>query len=256
MSTAPADERREQAWRRARHCVEVVVATALVIVAAYELYMMRHAPPEWMPFGLLALALLIYSLRGRELTELAISKDGLSWKVQNLEQRTVAAEQRAEEAVKTAEFSKTVATQIGPSLPEPAEAAEGLRSAWAHPGLKPTRKPPKDDPQKGQWGSEAVRNGRILDAEVTPTDDPEWYEVRLEVRSTDPSKPLTGRVRFHLHDSYRVSKVTVKPKNGVAAIDRYAYGAFTVGAEVENEPDTFLELDLVDVDAPAKFKAR
>jgi hypothetical protein len=247
-----------------RSIAELLLALVLVGIGLWQLFRLGDPVPAWVPLALIGLALVFYTLRGRVLSDAEIGPGGvkitmadLARKAQAAEQKAEAAEVRAEAAEKTANFSKTVATQIGPSLPGPSgEAAEGLRSAWAHPNLKRPKKPPSDDPQKGQWGGEAERNGRILEAEVTPTDEPEWFEVRLDVRSTDPAKPLTGRVRFHLHDSYRVSKVTVKPKNGVASIERYAYGAFTVGAEVENEPDTFLELDLVDVEAPAKFKAR
>jgi transcription initiation factor IIF auxiliary subunit len=79
----------------------------------------------------------------------------------------------------------------------------------------------------------------------------------MRVTSTDLSKPLVNRVRFHLHDTFSNDVVTVKPKNDVAEITRYAWGAFTVGAEVENEPDTYLELDLAeDPDAPANFRKR
>jgi hypothetical protein len=50
----------------------------------------------------------------------------------------------------------------------------------------------------------------------------------------------------------------VKPKDGKAKLTLIAWGAFTVGAEVRNEPDTYLELDLADeaYGYPKRFRDR
>src|SRR5262249_22229950 len=61
-----------------------------------------------------------------------------------------------------------------------------------------------DDPQKGRWGGRPQSNHRRLTAKVTrDTEDEDWFEIVLEVRSTDPAKhELKGEVRFHLHDTF------------------------------------------------------
>ena len=128
--------------------------------------------------------------------------------------------------------------------------------AGVHPKLKPGRKR-KNDAQKNQWGGKSVNNGRELDADVNPIDE-DWFDVVMRVKALPGEKQLTDRVRFHLHQSFKRDVVTVRPKDGVAQLKRYAWGAFTIGAEVEGEPDTFLELDMAapDFDAPITFKSR
>ena len=114
----------------------------------------------------------------------------------------------------------------------------------------------EDDPQKGRWGGSPERNHRRLTGRVERLeDDPEMYEVTLEVRSTDPNAhPLTGIVHFHLHPTFERSKVRCTVRDGVARLVRYAWGAFTVGAEADNG-ETRLELDLEQLEgAPREFR--
>jgi hypothetical protein len=113
------------------------------------------------------------------------------------------------------------------------------------------------DPHKGRWGGEPQRNNRLLSAEVVATGNPDWFLVRLRVESTDTKRrPLKGKVMFHLHPSFTPAKVPVSVKNGVASLDRYAYGAFTVGATTDNN-QIKLELDLSELpSAPTKFRER
>jgi hypothetical protein len=113
----------------------------------------------------------------------------------------------------------------------------------------------EDDPQKGKWGGEPVRGGRNLSATVKPLPgDNDFFRVRLEVTSIDESKPLTGKVYFHLHDTFDDPDPVVNVKNGKAVLNLVSYGAFTAGAEADNG-QTKLELDLAKLeDAPQKFK--
>jgi hypothetical protein len=113
-----------------------------------------------------------------------------------------------------------------------------------------------DDNQKGRWGGLPERNGRRLSARVRPTDDEDLFEVLLQVTSTDPQRPLTRTVTFHLHRTFKIPETTVRVRKGVARTSVLAYGAFTVGAEAD-DGQTQLELDLSTLeDAPKLFRQR
>ncbi len=113
----------------------------------------------------------------------------------------------------------------------------------------------EDDPQKNQWGGSSTSNGRILKASVTPYDVSDLYDILLSVESLDPSNPLQGKVTFHLHDTFINPNPTIIVKNGKARLKLKAWGAFTVGAEVD-DGITRLELDLAsnEVKAHQSFK--
>jgi len=99
-----------------------------------------------------------------------------------------------------------------------------------------------DDPQRGRWGGDARRNGRALTASVRPVSD-DYFELTLEVRSTDRGRPLAGEVEFHLHPSFTRAVQVAAVEDGVAALKLLCWGAFTVGA-VADGGETTLELDL------------
>src|SRR5262249_24483339 len=143
-------------------------------------------------------------------------------------------------------------------VPQVGEAvADLLRKLFLpKPPKQPEPTPPDpDDPQKGQWGGQAERNGRILQAEVdTLRGAQDWFAVRLTVHSTDPARPLTGTVLFHLHPTFHTPNRYVRVESGFAVLNLEASGAFTVGAEVlEGDRRTALELDLAMVPAPERF---
>jgi hypothetical protein len=115
-----------------------------------------------------------------------------------------------------------------------------------------------DDPQKGRWDGAPAKDHRRLSADVKPArGDDDYFQVRLRVESTDPvGDPLRGPVRFHLHDTFAPQMEQVTAVDGVATLELYAWGAFTVGAETDRGR-TRLELDLVDVPGvPALFASR
>ena len=61
----------------------------------------------------------------------------------------------------------------------------------------------KDDPWKGQFGGQAIRNGRILSARVTQIIDSEdYFLVLLSIDELPGSEVLRGHVQFFLHDSF------------------------------------------------------
>ena len=106
-----------------------------------------------------------------------------------------------------------------------------------------------EDPNKGRFGGSPESNGRRLTASIKPVAGPKSSrcDVTIRVASTDPQKPLTGRVKFHLHPTFRQwSSYDVDVKGGIAEDRISSYGAFTIGVEAD-EGKTRLELDLVDV---------
>ena len=114
-----------------------------------------------------------------------------------------------------------------------------------------------DDPQKGQWGGKR-RSGayEVSAGAIRPLhSDPDNFRIPLEVRSTDPAAhPLLGMVKFHIHDTFRPDMEEIAASGGVARLELVAYGAFTVGVQLED--GTTLEIDLADedIDAPKQFK--
>jgi len=113
-----------------------------------------------------------------------------------------------------------------------------------------------EDFQKRRWGGRPESNHRTLSARVSPLDDGSFL-VQLQVASTDPAThPLSGKVRFHLHDTLPVPAPEMPAVKGVATIELRAHGAFTVGAEAD-EGATRLELDLATLEgAPREFRER
>jgi hypothetical protein len=131
-------------------------------------------------------------------------------------------------------------------IPEEGEVppAEATAPAAARAPIAPIINP--DDPQKGRWGGSPLRNGRKLTGEVSRADE-NWYKVNLKVQALPGTPDLAGPVTFHLHDTFPQPDVGADDQNARrATLTRYAYGAFTAGAEVEGEP-TMLELDLAEL---------
>lgn len=248
----------DQNKRGASWLVLIEGAAALILAVIGLNFILRKEPESWTGFALLGIALLLYMLRGQVIVKGSIGKDGISWETLR------AVKETAEEAKRTAETAIGVASQQVAGPPKAVAAAEEARpvetlvedrkNGWAHPSLKPG-KAPANDTQKNRWGGSAARNGRKLSARVTAVSKG-WYKVVVTLSSTDPARPLTNRVRFHVHETFNPAVVTETPVDNAATWEQYAYGAFTVGAEVEHEPDSYFELDLSapDIDAPQRFK--
>ena len=116
-----------------------------------------------------------------------------------------------------------------------------------------------DDPWRGKFGG-ASAAGVQLDATVSPMgDSPQFFKVDLLVRAQDPARAskLQGtKVLYFLHPTFgdqpRISYFTAERK---APLELYAYGAFTVGALLDD--GTMLELNLATIPgAPAHFVAQ
>lgn len=104
------------------------------------------------------------------------------------------------------------------------------------------------DPNLGRFGGSPRANGRELSAVIEPAIDRRSAacDVTLTVISTDPGRPLTGKVAFYLHPTFGRSKRSAIAKDGKAAISFTSWGAFTVGVEAD-ESATKLELNLMNV---------
>ncbi len=205
-------------------------------------------------------------------SELSFGADGVTWKRQvtsKLDSTDASVKQLGElvEQLKTITASgvggrRAILTQpsagLLPSMPVPGMARAPLPPTTGAPagGLSGKTVVDPDDPQKGQWGGLAERNHRRISAKVDSLkDDPSMFEVAIWVESTDPvNHPLTGAVKFHLHDTFTPKTVRSTVRTGVAHLVRYAWGAFTVGAEAD-DGGTTLELDLAELpDAPKGFR--
>ena len=105
------------------------------------------------------------------------------------------------------------------------------------------------DPNKGKFGGSPEREGRVLSATIQPKAGPRSAACRVtvEVRSTDPKRPLSGTVTFHMHPTFGAGqKYDVAVIEGVARTAVTSWGVFTIGAEAD-EGRTRLELDLAEV---------
>jgi len=113
----------------------------------------------------------------------------------------------------------------------------------------------KNDPQKGKWGlSPEANNRRVTGTVMQDPADEDWYDVRIEVTSTDPNNPLSGEVEFFLHPTFARDHEVVQVKDGKAVLEFSAWGAFTVGVRADNG-ETQLELDLAELPgAPEAFR--
>jgi len=113
------------------------------------------------------------------------------------------------------------------------------------------------DPNAGRFGGAAERSGRRLRAEVKAMPgSADLFLIHAWVSASDGARPPTDgtTVTFHLHPTYGQDVVKVPVSGGVAALDRIAWGAFTIGVEVEGIK---LELNLADVaGAPDLFRQR
>lgn len=113
-----------------------------------------------------------------------------------------------------------------------------------------------EDPNKGQFGGLARRNGTELTASIAPIQGSEnWWKIALAV-TVAPSSEIQGPVIFHLHPTFREPRQMVPLCSGRAELVIHAWGSFTVGAELDGGRRR-LELDLATLpDASKEFQDR
>lgn len=103
------------------------------------------------------------------------------------------------------------------------------------------------DPAKGMFGGKAINliPPRVLDATVRRMrNDPKNFKIDLFLRSEEPK--ARGDVVFFYHPTFESSHERVRIAGGQAHVRLYAYGAFTVGALVD-DGEIELELDLAEI---------
>lgn len=113
-----------------------------------------------------------------------------------------------------------------------------------------------EDPHLGRFGGLAQRNGLALTAEVSAIpDNTDWWEIRLTV-TANPNSAIHGDVIFHLHPTFPESVMKVPLRDGRAELIIQAWGAFTVGVELD-EGRRRLELNLAELPGvPKEFAER
>ena len=136
------------------------------------------------------------------------------------------------------------------------EDIDAILRTYAQP-IKDYTKELVSDPQKGKWGGKAENNGRKVSATVRQsTTEEDWFNISVEVVSTDNLRPLTGKVFFHLHPTMPIHEMESEAKDNKAQLNIFAWGAFTIGIECDDKR-TQLEIDLSELaDAPLVFKSR
>jgi len=113
-----------------------------------------------------------------------------------------------------------------------------------------------DDLNKGKFGGRSRYKGWTLRGVVVETDEADWFHVSLTVTAPHTYRSPDKGVRFHLHETFTRSTQTIQLREGAATLERYAFGAFTVGVEAANGAIR-LELDLADLPrAPRRFRER
>jgi hypothetical protein len=118
--------------------------------------------------------------------------------------------------------------------------------------------PSKDDPNRGKFGGSPAREGHELRAAFRTVDAARgWVRVSLTVAGPEGAR---GQVRWWLHPTFDPAAERESPlRNGRAALTFVAWGAFTVGVQVEREghAPVLLELDLATHPrAPTGFRDR
>jgi hypothetical protein len=116
---------------------------------------------------------------------------------------------------------------------------------------------PDLDHNKGQFGGSREADGFIISVDPRPVKGlKDWYKLIYTVKAKDSDKKLTGGVKFYLHNTFKPRVEVVDSVNGVARLEKIAWGAFTIGAEILST-GTKLELDLGDEPGlPDDFKRR
>jgi hypothetical protein len=213
--------------------------------------------------GLLALASAPWSLpRIAELIQtLKVGTVELNFR-QHIEQKIDEGQKAVAAALSSGIGDPTLPSAVGPApsgFSHSTSAAPDRGESFA-PGTIEAP-PDAEDANKNQFGGKPMASGRKLSAQVKPfPGSTQLFLIRASVASIDPSRPLVDDtpVTFYLHQSFNQKEIRKLVKNGAATIEIVSWGAFTMGAVVEEAENVPLELDLAkDVpDAPLAFVSR
>jgi hypothetical protein len=225
--------------KRSQFGLFAVAAISVGCALLHSLYPNRFDEKTAMFLGVAVLALVIHQITKFKGFGIEVEKEvhQLKKDVRSFESAMGALEKEVGPGSKSAIASTTAAL----GMHEPAVDTDAL---FINP----------DDPNKGRFGGLPERNGRKLTATIEPISGPKSSRCRVKIRvvSTDSHKPLTGKVKLHLHPTFgQWQSYEIEAKGGVAEEIITSYGAFTIGAETDGG-QTKLELDLVDVPGGTK----
>ena len=203
-------------------------------------------------FFTLALGALLIGLLLPRIQNLSISPvTGITLQLKELQQNV-------DNVIKQANTAQEVSVGSGGIKPEALRALTAEKKSAILPADESKGSLDETDPQKNQWGGEAEKDGRRLSASVSKSSYPGYYEVLLKIESFGDYPPLSGLATFHLHPTFRNPDPVVVVNDGKAILHlKKVYGAFTVGAEVDQGGKTKLELDLAELaKAPKEFREK
>jgi hypothetical protein len=116
-----------------------------------------------------------------------------------------------------------------------------------------------DDPWRGKFGTESAEGVQLHASVYALVENPQFFRIDLCVHAESATRAtqLQGtKVLYFLHPTFRDQPRTSSfGSDGTAPLELFAYGAFTVGALLED--GTALELNLATIPgAPARFLAQ
>jgi hypothetical protein len=206
-------------WKNSNNILRLIIS--ILAATAMLVHLAKWGNVQFDNYSLILLAIAVLPWLSAFIESFSLGKDSFDIKLREVEKKADAAKDAA------------LLGTGGKTLPSKAEI-ESLQKE----GIV------VDDPQKRRWGGKSSCNGRILTAAIEKIPGENFFRrVVLRVRSTDRTKPLSGKVTFHLHPTFKRSVLDVPVVEGVAEISLVAWGAFTIGAEADNG-QTQLELDL------------
>ena len=223
------------------------VATALAVLRAVKgVPWFSPAAVDEVTVASLAVPALLLSLR--EAHSIKLGKDGIEFTRRIEEQLATASRELAATRTQMADVAqRSRAVQAAAEITRLA-----LLGVGGPPAAAAVRSPERDgrvprgleDGGGGPPGGSATADGRRLTARVLPVAGiPELFRVRLRVEPLLGAPPLGDPVIFHLPRTFVPCDLAITPVGGGAAIERLAYGAFAVCADVDGGR-TRLELDL------------
>lgn len=203
------------------------------------------------------LGVAILALLAPKIQNLTVGKDGivadLAERIDDSKKATVELDEQLSQQI-AALFDRVDALLKDTPKSDAAKAFEARNGSDGLPAVSD-----EEDPQKGRFGGDEEHNGRRLVATVEPSSvKSEWCKLTLRVVSTDATRPLVGKVKFFLHDTFQPDIYDIPIANNQAELVLRAWGAFTIGAIADNGA-TKLELDLAtspNVQAPTAWRMR
>ncbi|BAP29088.1 uncharacterized protein CHSO_0051 [Chryseobacterium sp. StRB126] len=131
------------------------------------------------------------------------------------------------------------------TLPDEANIDGKIIPDMILPKLPPITNP--DDPQKGRFGGRDHMNGRTLSVSYRDSNIPGFLDLIIRVTADHEENKLKGYLYLFLHDSFPKSLIKIEAEGKTeVSYDVVSYGAFTVGAIVDNGA-TYLECDIAEL---------